>query len=1114
MKKKSQNKMTPAEVAKQLALFIAKQEETLQKYPVGPLANAARQNLKKGMNAMSELQKQNEAMRLQKEPQAQQTQQQMPQQMALGGDTPGNPVAPPAASAFSLTPYQEDFYQYLINNNVSPEISIAMISATDKESGGQPVTERSYSGMPAKTIRAVNSRFKERLASLSDAEVEALAKNPQAFFEHVYGKDAKNLGNTQEGDGYNFRGRGILQITGRANYEKMGERLFNDKNHFINNPEDMNNPDLQGAIGAEWALSWGKGIEGYLDFPLNTTNLTPDQVQQVQNGMYASVASGGTLPKDKAQDSNYMSRNYAQYDNAMGKMQNWTQQALPLVQGMPAIEPAATPAPTAKPSAAPKTSRDTFIEAALQDMDLMAFLQRNEISTDQLMKVIDGDYVDVPNRSALDSYLRRIQSSIQADGKPAPQQTAQSTGEILQEMSQMTDKQFQDRYGLSKDEYNARYEEAANTYPDQALVFSPKDDQFLPGTAMLPAAYSVTNIDRKPNGEPIFTSMKQEANYFANKHLGEAGLRQMRDTFTAMNEGQQEMGKYIGPLLGAAAMGPLGLGGYGAGATGTSLLGNLPAGVQNALNVGRGVLNAPNFGLAGTSSSFGGAGGALTLNNALTSYGLARGTATATGMGDAMSVMEVADSDTLTPLQKAEYFTGLGLDFLPAIARAPGVAANMMRGSFSNYPGRMPAFLQERGALRSAYDLADDAVYGTNEAANAARKARQATKAAADDAAKALQEAQQKLANATSKSSKTSLQRQVTAAENKLAQAQADDAAALSKQRSQQAIMQNATGRRGAAEDDLFRFTNRYDAPRQRVPLVPNLYGTNIPSSVNALGTLFPSSFDSEPVLSIPTINPAQPGFRGMPVNAADPTPRTGVGGGGSSATTPDTPTGTGGTEIQEVQQRVGEETPTSNVEGGPGENYNINMPNMSPLMAIPALASLASGRMARNSIDQFKAPQRPITMDIPNFDYRSNVGQQLQNLQEGYRAAGTGTNLQGSQQAALRTQLAAQQAKQATSIYQQDAQLREQAKQNYDRLAMATRNMNNTLRNKYMEDKTNFDNRITELRTQARQQPLAVLSSTAQDYLKNIYAPYQASLLEGIGRQFNTNPYLTEDTP
>lgn len=55
--------------------------------------------------------------------------------------------------------------------------------------------------------------------------------NQQAIANIIYGGDwgKKNLGNTKQGDGWLFRGRGFVQITGRNNYRKFGIENNPDK---------------------------------------------------------------------------------------------------------------------------------------------------------------------------------------------------------------------------------------------------------------------------------------------------------------------------------------------------------------------------------------------------------------------------------------------------------------------------------------------------------------------------------------------------------------------------------------------------------------------------------------------------------------------------------------------------------------------------------------------------------------------------------------------------------------------------------------------------------------------------------------------------------------------
>jgi len=59
----------------------------------------------------------------------------------------------------------------------------------------------------------------------------------------------KDLGNTQPGDGKRFKGRGLIQITGRYNYEKASKALGFD---LISNPELLSQPELAVKSACWW----------------------------------------------------------------------------------------------------------------------------------------------------------------------------------------------------------------------------------------------------------------------------------------------------------------------------------------------------------------------------------------------------------------------------------------------------------------------------------------------------------------------------------------------------------------------------------------------------------------------------------------------------------------------------------------------------------------------------------------------------------------------------------------------------------------------------------------------------------------------------------------------
>jgi predicted chitinase len=66
-------------------------------------------------------------------------------------------------------------------------------------------------------------------ARVTAAEASRLAYNGPALFDRVYGlgnpRKAKELGNTKVGDGWRYRGCGIVQLTGRGAHEQYAEEI-------------------------------------------------------------------------------------------------------------------------------------------------------------------------------------------------------------------------------------------------------------------------------------------------------------------------------------------------------------------------------------------------------------------------------------------------------------------------------------------------------------------------------------------------------------------------------------------------------------------------------------------------------------------------------------------------------------------------------------------------------------------------------------------------------------------------------------------------------------------------------------------------------------------------
>lgn len=94
--------------------------------------------------------------------------------------------------------------------------------------------------------------FRGRNGLDTPAEAAAIvAGGPEAIADAFYGRawGKLNLGNTEDGDGWKYRGRGYVQLTGRMNYERVGRELGLD---LAGNPELAADRDVAARIAIHY----------------------------------------------------------------------------------------------------------------------------------------------------------------------------------------------------------------------------------------------------------------------------------------------------------------------------------------------------------------------------------------------------------------------------------------------------------------------------------------------------------------------------------------------------------------------------------------------------------------------------------------------------------------------------------------------------------------------------------------------------------------------------------------------------------------------------------------------------------------------------------------------
>lgn len=168
-----------------------------------------------------------------------------------------------------------------------PKMVNAILANVMKETGGKINVEEDISGYANTSNKRIREIFGSRVAGMSDEEINRIKKDPAKFADMLYGKNSgMNLGNTEAGEGYKYRGRGAIGITGKSNYAAASQDLFGD-DRLVKNPELLTNPEIAAQTSA-WFM------KKHTSAMAKRLGLNENQLTQEQANLLATSTIAGT----------------------------------------------------------------------------------------------------------------------------------------------------------------------------------------------------------------------------------------------------------------------------------------------------------------------------------------------------------------------------------------------------------------------------------------------------------------------------------------------------------------------------------------------------------------------------------------------------------------------------------------------------------------------------------------------------------------------------------------------------------------------------------------------------------------------------------------------------
>lgn len=121
------------------------------------------------------------------------------------------------------------FETYQIN---TPQRIAAFLAQCGHESGGWTKFEENLN-YSADRLAVVFKKYFPTVAAATPYH-----RNPQKIANRVYSNRMGN-GSEESGDGYKYRGRGPIQLTGKSNYTAFAKAMFDNWEEIVDNPDSV-----------------------------------------------------------------------------------------------------------------------------------------------------------------------------------------------------------------------------------------------------------------------------------------------------------------------------------------------------------------------------------------------------------------------------------------------------------------------------------------------------------------------------------------------------------------------------------------------------------------------------------------------------------------------------------------------------------------------------------------------------------------------------------------------------------------------------------------------------------------------------------------------------------